>query len=214
MQEMQLYRNNITHMKKYTIEELSNEMSRLGHKVFTEGDYNINTVAVRSNENSNGSSVKNIFLDTLYIFYKINNQWIIKDYDVTTIPGRIYFNKPYNPSYGTAILVPGQYRGCYQLGYHYSHPALVQVGMVSCYRDTDKDNVIDMEPASVQSGYYGINIHYSIDNVQTIDNFSAGCTVLKYGPNGTKYKQFLWHYSNSIAKGYKNLFTYTLLNEF
>jgi hypothetical protein len=110
--------------------------------------------------------------------------------------------------------VPGQYRGCYQLGYHYSNPALVQVGMVSCYRDIDKDDIIDMEPASVQSGYYGINIHYSIDNVQTIDNFSAGCTVLKYGPNSAKYKQFLWHYSNSIAKGYKNLFTYTVLNEF
>ena len=201
-------------MQKYTINELIDEMSRLGHKVFTEGDYNINTIAVRSNQNFDGNSVKNLFLDKLFIFYKIKGEWIIRDYDVTTVPGLIYFNQPYNPSYGTAILVPGQYRGCYQLGYHYSYPALVQVGMVSCYRDTDRDSIIDMEPNSVQSGYYGINIHYAMDNVQTIDNFSAGCTVLKHGPVSNTYKQFLWNYQNSIANGYKNLFTYTLINEF
>lgn len=201
-------------MKNYTIKELTNEMSRLGYSVFTEGNYNINTVAVRSNENFDGDSVKNLFLDKLFIFYKIKNEWIIRDYEVTTIPGLIYFNQPYNPSYGTAILVPGQYKGCYQLGYHYSYPALVQAGMVSCYRDTDKDNIIDMDNKTIQSGYYGINIHYAMEGVQTIDNFSAGCTVLKHGPLSDKYKQFLWHYQTSIMNGYKNLFTYSLLNEF
>lgn len=201
-------------MKLYTIDELTKEMHRLGHTVFDKGDYNINTVSVRSSENFNGDSVKNLFLDRLYVFYKINNQWIIRNYDVTTIPGLTYFNTPYNAAYGTAILVPGQYKGCYQLGYHYSYPALVQVGMVSCYRDTDRDSIIDMDPATIQSGYYGINIHYSMDGVQTIDNFSAGCTVLKNGPVSDKYKQFLWHYQTSIIKGYKNLFTYTLLEEF
>lgn len=201
-------------MKSYTIDELQAEETKRGYKVFTEGDYNINTIGVRNKRNFDGSDVSNLFLDQLYIFYKIDGKWIIKNYECTTIPGLTYFNTPYNASYGTAILKPGQYLGCYQLGYHYSHPALVQIGQVTCYRDTNRDSTIDMEQATVQSGYYGINIHYSMDNVQTIDNFSAGCTVLKYGPNSIKYKQFLWHYSNAIAKGYKNQFTYTLLDEF
>jgi hypothetical protein len=201
-------------MKDYTINEIENQMANLGYKFFTQGDYNVNTIAVRSASNFNGSNVKNLFLDKLYCIYKIDGEWISRDYKVTTVPGLAYFKTPYNAAYGTAILKPGQYSGCYQLGYHYSYPALVQTGIVSCYRDQNMDSVIDMNPATVQSGYYGINIHYSMDNSITIDRWSAGCTVLNTGPNSQKYYQFLWNYQNSIAKGFKNSFTYTLIDEF
>ena len=198
-------------MKNYTINEIKTEATNRGYKIFTEGDNNINTFGIRSKQNFDGSSVKNLFLDQLYIFYKINGEWILKTYPCTTVPGLHYFNTPYNSAYGTAILKPGQYLGCYQLGFHYSFPALVQTGIVTCYRDTNCDSTIDMD--KTESGFYGINIHYSMDNAMTIDQWSAGCSVLQCGPNSAKYKQFLWHYQNSIAKGYKNQFTYTLLDE-
>lgn len=201
-------------MKNYTINEIQEEITKRGYTFFTENNFNINTICIRSKQNFDGSNVKNIFLDRLYIIYKIDGEWFMRDYTCTSIPGLVYFKTPYNAAYGTAILKPGQYVGCYQLGYHYSYPALVQVGQVTCYRDQNRDTVIDMEPETLQSGYYGINIHYSNDGQLNIDSWSAGCTVLNCGPNSQKYAQFLWHYQQAISKGYKNSFTYTLLDEF
>ncbi len=198
----------------YTIEQLTAEMQRLNYTVFTNGDFNINTVAVRSNLNQNNDKVQNLFLDKLFIFYKIKSEWFIKSYECTTIPGLTYFNQPYNPSYGTAIVVPGQYKSSHSLGFHYSYPGLIQTGLISCYRDINKDSVINLDAHSIQTGFYGINIHYAMDGVLNINNFSAGCTVLNNGQLSDKYKQFLWHYQNAITMGQANSFTYTLLNEF
>jgi len=48
------------------------------------------------------------------------------------------------PNFGTAILVPGQYRGAYALGYHFGKPALQQVGNLKLFRDNDLDEQLDL----------------------------------------------------------------------
>lgn len=201
-------------MKDYSVDQIIKTLEKLNHQVFKRGDYNINVVGIRSIENdSNGDKVNNIFNDQIVVFYKINKNWVIYRYIATTVPGLYYFKSPMMVDFGTAIMVPGQYKSAYTLGYHYNAPALVQVGNVSLYRDKNKDSIIDIDEATIQSGsWMGINIHYSWDRT-TVDNFSAGCQVLGYNPNHSKYIEFLNHFRTAINVGYNNSFTYTLIKE-
>lgn len=196
-----------------TSEQLIKSVETKGYKVFKKRDYNINLIGCRSVANQNGEMVKNIFNDSIFVLYKRDKQWQVFKYIATTVPGLTYFKTPMMKEFGTAIMKPGQYFGAYSLGYHFAQPALVQVGTVSLYRDTDRDNIIDISESTVQSGnWMGINIHYSWDN-KTVDNFSAGCQVLGYNPTNAKYIEFLNHFRMAIQTGQPNLFTYTLIEE-
>lgn len=201
-------------MRSFTVDEIIKTMDKLNYTVFKKGNYNINVVAIRSIENDeSGDKVNNIFNDKIVVFYKINKKWVMFEYIATTVPGLYYFKTPMMPEFGTAIMVPGQYLSAYTLGYHFNAPALVQVGNVSLYRDKNRDAVIDIDEALIQSGsWMGINIHYSWDRT-TVDNFSAGCQVLGYNPNHSKYIEFLNHFRTAINLGYNNSFSYTLIKE-
>ena len=192
-----------------TVEELIKVMKEKGYHVFEDNDYNINLVGVRTQVD--GEQVSNLFNDTMYVFYKQNNKQKIWEYPCTTIPGKYYFQKPMMPNFGTAILVPGQYRGAYALGYHFGKPALQQVGNLKLFRDNDLDEQLDLNQDTLQEGnWFGINIHYSYSNKE-VHNWSAGCQVLNYEHNHPKYVEFLNHFRLSIKQGYYNSFTYTLL---
>lgn len=195
------------------VDKLKQVILNKGYPFFEKGDYNINTIAIRSALHSNKMPVTNRYIDTLYVVYKVNDQWNLFNYQCTTVPGKYYFLNPMNKAFGTAILVPGFYQGCWALGLHYSKDALVQIGNVKLYRDKNLNEVIDLDPTVMQHGIYGINIHYSHDQSVTVDNWSAGCIVLQHGPASSKYQEFLNHYRNSVNVGYSNKFSLALIDE-
>ena len=150
-----------------------------GHKVFEDGAYDLNIIGIRSKNRSAGE-----FDDWLAVVCKdVNGTWLTYWFQATTDPGIPWLEAPGNPG-GTAILVPGQYRGCYTLGKHRGkYTALCQrSGPVKVYRDSNKDSTLDLAPESIVSGMFGINIHrsnLSDSGAHTVGRYSAGCTVVK-----------------------------------
>ena len=132
--------------------------------------------------------------------------------NITTEPGDYYMRKKLGNVKGTAILVPGQYRACWQIGYHKGqYEALCQRQSVKVYRDGNYDNKYDCDPATIQNGMFGINIHRSNEGWtrETVDQYSAGCQVFN---NNKDFLEFM-KLCNKQKKLYGNTFTYTLINE-
>ncbi len=179
-----------------------------GYSYFTNGDYNLNIIGIRNL--IDGTAHKNTFNDALLLLYKINGQWIKEIYRYTTDPGQTTLNAPSN-SKGTAILVPGQYKGVYKIDLHNGkYKALCQRnGNVAVYRDNNKDARLNFDPTTIDVGMFGINIHRAKDNAVTelINGYSAGCQVLKDSNDFNHFMQIL----EKSSKKYGNKFTYTLI---
>lgn len=190
----------------YNFEKLFKEK---GYAWFNNGDYNLNIIGVRKRNNN---IVNNIYDDMLVVVYNTPCfRRKLNIYQITTEPGLYYMNNPIN-THGTAILVPGQYRGCWQLGLHKNkYKALVQKKPVKVYRDNNKDKIYDMNPTTIDTGMFGINIHRSNETWtrETIDQYSAGCQVFN---NPTDFNAFI-RICEEQRKRYGNSFTYTLINE-
>tara|TARA_Y100000114_G_scaffold155080_1_gene178450 strand:- start:1860 stop:2438 length:579 start_codon:yes stop_codon:yes gene_type:complete len=176
-----------------------------GYAVFTNGDYNLNITGIRSPQR-----VANAFDDRLCVTYKVNDIWTTETYEITTDPGSPYLLRPIN-NYGCAVLAPGQWRGCYTIGKHRGqYLALVQSSKVKVFRDNNRDNVIDMDPETLQEGYFGINIHKRDGTSDTVNGASAGCQVFRYEK---EFNRMMWLANKQISeRGFKS-FTYTLLEE-
>lgn len=178
-----------------------------GYKFFDSGEFNLNIIGVRS-------SVKtpNGFDDTIHFIFKDKKGiLVISSFPATTDPGLDYLKNPINPN-GTAILVPGQYPGMWQIGFHQNkYEALVQAKPVKVYRDNDKDAEFDLDPKSIDSGLFGINMHHAYDKaiVAEVGKWSAGCQVIQYIED-FNYAMFL---CRKGAANWGNNFTYTLLEE-
>lgn len=182
---------------------------KLGYSYFTNGNYNVNIIGIRNV--IDGNAHNNDFNDALVMEYKVNGEWVRKVWDFTTDPGQSTLNAPSN-SLGTAILVPGQYKGTYKLDLHNGkYKALCQrLGNVAVYRDNNKDKRLDFNPLTITIGSYGINIHRAADNAvaQVVNGYSAGCQVFKDGKNFNEFMKIL-----EISEGvYGNKFTYTLID--
>mgnify|MGYP003657172885 FL=1 len=176
----------------------------MGFKVF-EGELNVNLIGVRS-----VSREANKFDDHLHLCYQTGGRWVEHVYTITTDPGTYWLANPSNVD-GTAILVPGQYRGAYAIGLHRGkYEALVQAGKVAVYRDGDRDNVLDPD-VPAEWGHYGINIHRaSAHRTSTaVEKWSAGCQVFA---DPEQFAQFL-----SVVKAsmevYGDRVTYTLIGD-
>lgn len=192
-------------INKINLTNFEELFKKLGYKYFNTGKYNLNIIGIRS---SNKESNK--FDDYLVVEYINYNDNIVKKvYPITTDPGTYYLNNPLNVD-GTSILVPGQYRGCWQIGYHQGkYEALVQRKPVKVYRDNNKDNDLD-HTDNIVEGMFGINIHKAGANSKQVDKWSAGCQVF------AKEKDFedfmtLCHYQLDLGHG--KTFTYTLIDE-
>lgn len=180
-----------------------------GYTWFDKGAYNLNIIGVRKRLYNN--KVTNLYDDMLIVDYNTEVGHKRQLFNITTKPGLYYMQKLGNPK-GTAILVPNQYRGCWQIGLHQGkYKALVQRKPVAVYRDGNKDDVFDLEPVSIQNGLFGINIHRSNETWtrNTIDQYSAGCQVFN---NPIDFNAFLRLCEKQKAR-YGNSFTYTLINE-
>ena len=181
-----------------------------GYAYFTCGAYNLNIIGVRSNNNN---KVTNLFDDLLVVIYKINTgKWQRVVYPITTEPGTYYMTKKILNPKGTAILVPGQYRGCWEIGKHQGkYKALVQKKPIKVYRDGNKDDVYNMDSTRIDNGVFGINIHRSNEFIKAVyvNSYSAGCQVFA---DPKDFRRFLT-LCEKQRELYGNSFTYTLLNE-
>ena len=146
-------------------EELFNKASKAdfskilvnkGYAYFNKGKYNLNIIGIRNA----GNNVTNKFDDVIVVEYI--DMYGIKSRNIfaaTTEPGITSMTKPVSYK-GCAILVPGQYRSAWKLGYHKGkYEAVVQYKPVKVYRDNNKDAVYDFNPKTVEEGTFGINIH-------------------------------------------------------
>lgn len=179
-----------------------------GYAWFEKGVYNLNIVGIRANANR---KVTNKYDDVLVVDYNTNSGHKRVMYNITTEPGTYYMKNLCNAD-GAAILVPNQYRGCWQLGLHRGkYKALVQKKAVKVYRDKNKDDIYDLNPETIQNGIFGINIHRSNETWTrtTVDQYSAGCQVFN-GPDA--FTSFM-RLCEEQRKRYGNSFTYTLINE-
>ena len=189
--------------------DLSIILKRKHYSFFTKGYYNLNIIAIRKDNNK---IITNKYDDVLAVIYRDKTGLKTRYYNITTEPGDYYMRKKLGNPKGTAILVPGQYRGCWKLGKHKGeYEALVQAKPVKVYRDGNKDNVYDMYPQTINEGLFGINIHRSNQGFtrDTIDMYSAGCQVFA-DPND--FNEFI-ELCKKQSSLYGNSFTYTLIDE-
>ena len=193
-----------------TYADYENIFKEKDYAYFTRGQYNLNIIGIRSN---NKNKVTNLFDDLLVVIYKTpSGRWVRQSYPITTEPGTYYMIKNLLNPKGTAIMVPGQYRGCWELGKHQGkYKALVQKKPIKVYRDGNKDYVYNMDSDHIDNGVFGINIHRSNEFVKAtfVNSYSAGCQVFA-SPND--FKNFI-ALCDKQKELYGNSFTYTLLNE-
>ncbi|MFZ2405535.1 MAG: hypothetical protein WAW41_10390 [Methylobacter sp.] len=190
-------------MNKVTINQLKDALSRKDAPIF-KGELNLTLVGIRSKD-----SDANTFNDLLCVLYEKNGKAQLDQFPITTDPGLYYREHPINVA-GTAILKPGHYKGCWQIGAHQGkYLALVQRGLMTVYRDRNKDAHLDK--ANEQTGYFGINLHRAGANGHTLrtDKVSAGCQVFA---NSEDFDTFMTLAQRAAAKQ-GNSFSYTLLDE-
>ena len=103
---------------------------------------------------------------------------------------------------------------CWSLGFHQQksdHKALVQTGKVTVYRDSNKDDLYQLNESKVDTGLFGINIHGSnkVGSSAKIGKWSAGCQVF----STWSHKEEVMDICEKYKTVTKNKFTYTLLDE-
>lgn len=176
-----------------------------GYVFFDKGEYNLNIIGVRKS----GNLITNGFDDYIVVIFKNKRGWQKLYYPATTEPGSYYmYSCPTKD--GTAIMVPGQYRGAYKIGKHQGkYRALVQIKPIKVYRDKNRNNYYDMEPETIQNGVFGINIHKAGNASKQIDKWSAGCQVIATKNDFENFMQLV----QKAAKIYGDTFTYTLIDE-
>ena len=189
-----------------TVDELKNAITELKYKWFDNNKpFNLNIIGVRTSD-----ELTNKFTDELYLAYR-NEKLEMQFYcfPITTKSGITYLVNPLNPNKGTAILVPGQYLGVFQIGLHQGkYEALVQRGFLKLYRDNDKDTTFDLDSTTIENcDNCGVNIHHAGADSIYINDWSAACQVFK------RKKDFLFFMKivKTSAKLFSNKFTYTLI---
>ena len=188
-----------------TIKTIREAVTLKGYNFFEKGNYNLNIIGIRTEDMESNS-----FNDYLSVTYKERDKWQLKVYEITTDPG-IYWRKHPENQLGTAVLVPGQHRSCYQLGRHRNkYEALVQANELPVYRDNNKDSTVDND-GPIDIGWHGINIHRASSKREStqVDSWSAGCQVFS-APN--HFDDFINLCKKSI-KLYGPSITYTLIEE-
>lgn len=176
-----------------------------GYK-FNTGSFNLNLIGVRATLFPQPNKFDDVFAVVYQDAFGFNIAYCV---NCTTDPGAYWLNNPMNVK-GTAILKSGQYENVWKIGLHKGYEALVQVGKFTVYRDNNKNDVIDLDPSTLDTGYFGINMHHASSTGTSIDivKWSAGCTVI---PNLSEFLEIMKLCRLSHSKD--KLFTYTLLEE-
>ncbi|TRX54845.1 hypothetical protein FNH22_19005 [Fulvivirga sp. M361] len=192
---------------KFSLEQITDVLKQKGYKFFdAHKPYNLNIIGIRSNE-----QVANSFDDWLYLIFRNDAlETQLHEFPVTTDPGNYWLQNPTNVN-GTAILVPGQYRGSHEIRKHQGrYDALCQKADMKVWRDKNNDDVLDMN-GTIYTGIFGINIHRSNASSESerVEKWSAGCQVFKRVHDFN----FFMNLCRKAVQLYGNSFTYTLLEE-
>tara|TARA_Y100000592_G_scaffold99255_1_gene174636 strand:+ start:9876 stop:10535 length:660 start_codon:yes stop_codon:yes gene_type:complete len=194
------------------IDQFMSIFQNKGYSFFEEGDYNLNIIGIR---NSSGDASK--FDDFIGVSYKERNQWVCDIYPATTEPGPSILRNPLKEvdHKGTAILVPGQYRGTYKIDWHGSkdkgHMALCQRGTkVKVWRDNNRDTKPDYHGPE-EEGWFGINIHKHRGSSARLNTggVSAGCQVFQSSKDFYEFMETC----ETAADKWGNRFSYTLIEQ-
>ena len=188
-----------------SIKSLTAALKKTGAPIF-KGDLNITLVGIRSADTN-----ANSFNDVLCVLVELDGKKRLFKYPMSADPGTFYRENPLNVN-GTAVLVPGHYKGCWRIGAHQGkYRALVQKDLMAVYRDSNKNRTIETDTKTIQRGFFGINLHRaSVNNYSLqVDKWSAGCQVLASPDDFNELMDLL---EQSAAK-YGNSFSYTLLDE-
>jgi len=177
--------------------------------VFFDGNkpYNLNIIGVRRVE----GATPNKFDDTIVVIYRNKQKdWEVFTAPITTDPGYYWLGDPMNVN-GTAILVPDQYPRTYKIDLHAGkYEALCQRGgEVDVYRDNNRDRRHDMDESTIDTGYFGINIHRAGRASTQVDKWSAGCQVISRSDEFATFMDL----AHLGAERFGEFFTYTLLLE-
>ena len=196
---------------KYSMEQVEAAVKSKGYVWFEDVNnkgYDVNIVGIRNSDTE--GRVTNHYDDNMTISYKVNGEWKYYCWPCTTDPGKYWIDHPCN-SDGCAILVPDQYRSVYKIDLHNGkYQALCQRnGKVKVYRDNNEDDIYDYDADTIQSGYFGINIHRSSAYSTTtyIDKYSAGCQVFANPDNFDDFMEIC----RKAEDIWGNSFTYTLI---
>ncbi len=186
------------------ISDVKNLVASKGYKIFTNGVPNI--IGIRNSVLSSNS-----YNDKCWVWWEDGLTEIIHSYSITTHPGFYYLEHPIAGTNGTAILVPGQYTDCWELGMHRGKQfALCQrAGEVKVYRDKNKDHILNFDLATIDKGFFGIDLHHgSISNADIVDHYSAGCQVWRYAE---PHEELMQDFKMLGIKHNFKRFSYTLL---
>ncbi len=166
----------------------------------------MNLIGVRT-----ASRVANKFDDWMHIVFKDDSgSWIDLSFECTTDPGTYWLENPMRRE-GAAILKAGQYRSTWKLDLHRGkYEALCQRGgRVKVYRDSNRDEIHDLDDNSVMDGWFGVNIHKAGSNSTSVNKWSAGCQVIA---NEAEWEIFMSIVRKS-AELHGETFSYTLLED-
>tara|TARA_R100000654_G_C2648963_1_gene122888 strand:- start:71 stop:706 length:636 start_codon:yes stop_codon:yes gene_type:complete len=179
----------------------------MGYKIFTQKDYDLNLIGVRSPSRTPGR-----FDDMFHCVYKDRGEWIEERYVCTTDASLEQHLNPGN-SKGVAVLKPGQYRGAWKLDMHRGkYLALCQRNaVVTVYRDNNLNNQTDY--LEEDTGMFGINIHRASSArsgslATSTRYFSAGCQVLVHPAD---FARLIALCQMQVGLGIGDSFSYTLI---
>ncbi len=180
--------------------------AKKGYSFLDDGSpYQLNIFGVRN------YGAVNRFNDFLCVCFRNSiNEWVLRQWPGTTMPGLSMLQGPVNPR-GTAILVPGQYVDTWKRDLHAGkYEALCQrLKPVRVFRDANRDTKYDLDPATIQEGMFGINIHKAGTLTESVDRYSAGCQVFQ---REVDFNLFMAIVDAAIKKG-ATAFSYTLFEK-
>lgn len=157
-----------------TIDQMKKAYQKKNYPFYVNHDYNINLFGIRNTDDKDS----NAFNDLIGLLYKQDDKWKLLKFDATTDPGIYYRQNPMCDK-GCGAMIPGYYKGLFQLGYHKGqYRSLVQKGNVASYRDNNKDSKIDFVGKDV--GFFGCNLHRANEKYKSVqvDKWSAMCQVI------------------------------------
>lgn len=189
-------------------QQLQEVYARKDYRFFDTGVFNVNIFGIRSED-----LLVDEFNDVLGLAYRdtFGNE-CLSLFKGTTKPGYYYLKHEMLNENGTSILIPGQYRSCWQLGFHKSYQALVQkgTGIFKVWRDNDSEGDLDYN-GEVYTDVTGLNLHTTSfkNNIERVGKYSAGCQVIQ---DDLDFNMALSIILKS-AERYGTTFSYTLLQE-
>ena len=141
--------------------------------------------------------------------------WEVFYWPGTTDPGTYWLENP-SKAAGCAILVEGQYLDTWKIDLHGGkYEALCQrAGEVKVYRDPSKDDKLDLDPSTITTGYYGINLHAATrtehQTSTVVGKWSAGCQVHASADGFAKMMELAHAQQDKTGR---TTFSYTLMDK-